>query len=115
VLVIRALDPHISSILVNHRDRSERRVTLSSSTHFIHEARKLTVVLSPEEVARLFDAARAACRHLKPVDRMITFGGGVTIPLARLFLYQDLLEERFHVLMRLLHSGLVVADRRTLS
>jgi hypothetical protein len=41
------------------------RVTLSSSTHFIHEARKLTVVLSPEEVARLFDAARAACRDLK--------------------------------------------------
>ena len=45
---------------------------------------------------------------------MITFGG-VTIPLARLLLYEDLLEERFYVLMRLLRSGLVVADRRTLA
>lgn len=60
-------------------------------------------------------AARALfAANLKRVRRMITFGGG-TIPLARLLLYEDLLEERFHVLMRLLHSGLVVADRRTLS
>jgi integrase/recombinase XerD len=32
-------------------------VTISSNTHFIHEPRKLPVVLSPEEAARLLDAA----------------------------------------------------------
>ena len=34
-----------------------RRHGIVEHTHFIHEARKLPAVLSPEEVARLLDAA----------------------------------------------------------
>jgi hypothetical protein len=41
-----------------------KRYELVEHTHFIHEPRKLPVVLSPEEVARLLDAAPAAmARH----------------------------------------------------
>ena len=40
-----------------------KRHDILEHTHFIHEPRKLPVVLSPEEVARLLDAAPDACNR----------------------------------------------------
>src|SRR6266849_5515737 len=51
-----AINRHLSALRFFFRV-TLKRYAIVEHTHFIHEPRKLPVVLSPEEVARLLDAA----------------------------------------------------------
>src|SRR6202043_1807565 len=51
-----ALNRHVSALRFFFRV-TLKRYAIVEYTHFIHESRKLPVVLSPEEVVRLLDAA----------------------------------------------------------
>ena len=58
-----------------------RRHDIVEHTHFIHEARKLPAVLSPEEVARLLDAAPGP---LVVGEDLMVFEIGETVSVRRL-------------------------------
>lgn len=54
---VSTLNQAVSTLRFFFRVTLRRRHAIVEYTHFVHEPRKLPVVLSPEEVARLLDAA----------------------------------------------------------
>jgi len=108
-----AINRHVSALRCFFRV-TLKRYAIVEHTHFIHEPRKLPVVLSPQEVARLLDAA-PGLKYKTALS--VAYGAGLRafdlLELDGKDLRREPLERRKVLLMRLLaraRIGLEIND-----